>query len=231
MSKEFTTTAHDPRDYKFRLSVSIIPLAIFLSILVAGIVMPDTFKRIIDNAVMVVMKDFGWFISLSTLFFLVFCLALLFLPVGKIRLGGPGSKPDLSTFEYFALSLCAGMATGFILWPTAEMIEYTSFPPRVFGVEPGSYQSVVDALKFEWLHWAFTPYALYTAFGVVVSYAFYNLRKSYTVSCQIAMLPYHLSARKKCCNARKKQGGIRGGSALSMKQRAQAGRNSRSWII
>jgi choline-glycine betaine transporter len=182
MSKESTTTTHNPRDYKFRLSVSIIPLAIFLAILVAGIVMPDTFKRIVDNAVMVVMKDFGWFISLSTLFFLVFCLSLLFLPVGNIRLGGPKSKPDLSTFEYFALSLCAGMASGFILWPTAEMIEYTSFPPRVFGVEPGSYQSVVDALKFEWLHWAFTPYALYTAFGVVVSYAFYNLRKSYTVS-------------------------------------------------
>ena len=128
------------------------------------------------------MKDMGWFISLCTLFFVGFCLVIMFLPMGKIKFGGPKVKPNLSTFEYFALSLTAGMATGFILWPTAEMIEYTARPPRAFGVEAQSYQSIVDALKFEWLHWAFTPYALYTAFGIVITYVFYNLHKQYTTS-------------------------------------------------
>ncbi len=106
----------------------------------------------------------------------------MFLPIGKIRFGGPKAKQELSTFEYFALSLTAGMATGFILWPTAEMLEYTARPPRAFGVEAQSYQSIIDGLKFEWLHWAFTPYALYTAFGIVVTYAIYNLHKQYTAS-------------------------------------------------
>lgn len=175
-------TPHNPRDYKIRWSVSIIPIVFFLLVLFAGIAFPDAFSKVLDAGVMLVMKDFGWFISLCTLFLVVFCLALLFHPVGKIRLGGPKEKPNLSTFEYFALSLCAGMATGFILWPTAEMVEYTMRPPKAFGAAPMSYESIVDALQYEWLHWAWTPYALYTAFGVVVAYAIYNLRKSYTSS-------------------------------------------------
>ena len=173
---------HDPRDYRIRWNIIIIPVAIFLTILITGIVIPDAFSTAIDAAVMFVMKDFGWFISLSTLFFVVFCLCVLFLPIGRIRLGGPTARPNLSTFEYFALSLTAGMATGFILWPTAEMVEYSSRPPMVFGEQPGTFQAILDALQLEWLHWAFTPYALYTAFGIVLAYAFYNLRKNYTAS-------------------------------------------------
>lgn len=174
-----TTNAHNPRDYKIRWSVCIIPILFFAIVLLAGILIPDAFNTVIDKGVMLVMKDMGWAVSLCTLFLVVFCLAIVFVPVGKVRLGGPKAKPELSTFEYFALSLCAGMATGFILWPTAEMIEYTARPPVAFGAEPMSYESIIDALEYEWLHWAWTPYALYTAFGVVVTYAIYNLGKSY----------------------------------------------------
>ncbi|MGI6030371.1 MAG: BCCT family transporter [Eubacteriales bacterium] len=173
---------HNPKDYKIRWGVSIVPIVFFFAILVTGIAVPDLFKSVIDKGVMLVMKDMGWFISLSTLFFVGFCFLVALLPIGNIRLGGPNAKPELKTFEYFALSLCAGMATGFILWPTAEMVEYTARPPQVFGLEPGSYQAIIDALNFEWLHWAFTPYALYTAFGIVVTYAYYNLKKPYAAS-------------------------------------------------
>lgn len=182
MSRTDEHAQHNPSDYKIRWSVTIFPVIFFLIILISGIAVPDLFKTVIDQGVMLVMKDFGWFISLSTLFLVGFCILVMLLPVGKIKLGGAKAKPNLSTFEYFALSLCAGMATGFILWPTAEMVEYTARPPRAFGVEAGSYESILDALNFEWLHWAFTPYALYTAFGIVVAYAYYNLRKPYTAS-------------------------------------------------
>lgn len=182
MSQESVKVKHDPKDFKIRWNVIVIPVALFLIILVAGIAIPEKFNEILNAGVMLIMKDFGWFISLSTLFFVGFCLIVMFLPMGKIKFGGPKAKPNLSTFEYFALSLTAGMATGFILWPTAEMLEYTARPPRAFGQEAQSYQSIIDALKFEWLHWAFTPYALYTAFGIVVTYAIYNLHKQYTAS-------------------------------------------------
>lgn len=108
---------HNARDYRIRWSVSSVPIVLFAIIFFSGILFPEPFKKILDAGVMFVMKDFGWLISLSTLFMVAFCLAFLFIPMGKIKLGGPESKPELTTFEYFALSLCAGMATGFILWP------------------------------------------------------------------------------------------------------------------
>lgn len=182
MGQENVKGKHDPKDFKIRWNVIVIPVVLFLIVLVAGIMIPDTFNSILNKGVMLIMKDMGWFVSLSTLFFVSFCLIILLLPMGKIKFGGPKAKPELSTFEYFALSLTAGMATGFILWPTAEMIQYTVNPPRAFHQTAGSYQSIIDALKFEWLHWAFTPYALYTAFGLVVTYVIYNLHKQYTAS-------------------------------------------------
>ncbi len=182
MENNANNAKHNPEDYKIRWNVIIFPVLFFLLILAAGIGIPDVFNSVINKGVMLIMKDLGWFISLSTLFLVGFCLIVMMHPIGKIKLGGPKAKPELSTFEYFALSLCAGMATGFILWPTAEMLEYTARPPRAFGQVAQSYQSIVDALKFEWLHWTFTPYALYTAYGIVVSYAIYNLGKAYTAS-------------------------------------------------
>jgi choline-glycine betaine transporter len=182
MTTETSISKHNPRDFTVRWGVSIIPIVLFLIVLVTGIAFSDKFTAVVDKVVMFVMKDMGWFVSLSSLFFVVFCFIFLILPMGKIRFGGPMAKPNLTTFEYFALSLCAGMATGFILWPTAEMVEYTVRPPRAFGVEAGSYQAIIDALKFEWVHWSITPYALYTAFGIVVTYAYYNLRKPYATS-------------------------------------------------
>lgn len=176
---EKNTGTHNPKDYKIRWSVCVVPIVFFAIVLLAGILIPDAFNKVIDAGVMFVMKDMGWAVGLSTLFLTIFCLAIVFVPVGKIRLGGPKEKPNLTTFEYFALSLCAGMATGFILWPTAEMVEYTARPPVAFGAEAMSYGSIIDALEYEWLHWAWAPYALYTAFGVVAAYAIYNLRKSY----------------------------------------------------
>lgn len=189
---------HNPKDYKIRWSVSIVPIVLFLMVLLSGILIPDVFQKVIDAGVMLVMKDFGWFISLSTLFFVFFCLGVMILPIGKIKLGGPKAKPDLKLFEYFALSLCAGMATGFILWPVAEMIEYTARPARASGLVPGSYDAIVWALQNEYLHWAFTPYALYTAFGIVVSYCFYNLRKPYAASSALyPLMGERLTEKKK----------------------------------
>ena len=122
MGQTGNETKHNARDFKIRWNVIVIPVVLFLIILIAGIAIPDTFNAIVNKGVMLIMKDMGWFISLSTLFFVGFCLVIMFLPIGKIRFGGPKAKPELSTFEYFALSLTAGMATGFILWPTAEML-------------------------------------------------------------------------------------------------------------
>ncbi len=49
---------------------------------------------------------------LSGNIFVVFCLALIVLPVGKIRLGGEDAKPEFSRFSWFSMLFAAGMGIG-----------------------------------------------------------------------------------------------------------------------
>ncbi len=70
MGQTGNETKHNARDFKIRWNVIVIPVVLFLIILIAGIAIPDTFNAIVNKGVMLIMKDMGWFISLSTLFFL-----------------------------------------------------------------------------------------------------------------------------------------------------------------
>jgi choline-glycine betaine transporter len=173
---------HDQKDYQLRWGVVIIPLVIFAVIFVMGIVNQDLFMSFLNKVFSFIMIDFGWAINLGSLFFVIFCFICLFHPMAKIKFGGPDAKPELTVFEWFSISLCAGMATGLILWPTAEMIEYSLHPAIGAGLEPGSYKAIIWALTNEMLHWSFTPYGLYTAFGIVCAYVYYNLNLPFAVS-------------------------------------------------
>ena len=77
MGQTGNETKHNARDFKIRWNVIVIPVVLFLIILIAGIAIPDTFNAIVNKGVMLIMKDMGWFISLSTLFFVGFCLVII----------------------------------------------------------------------------------------------------------------------------------------------------------
>ena len=67
---------------------------------------------------------------------LIFCIALIALPVGKIRLGGPNAKPEHSRASWFAMLFAAGMGIGLMFWGVAEPMAYfTDWAGTPFGVE------------------------------------------------------------------------------------------------
>ncbi len=61
---------------------------------------------------------------ISANFFVVFCISLIFLPVGKIRLGGKTAKPDFSRMSWFSMLFAAGMGIGLMFWSVAEPVAY-----------------------------------------------------------------------------------------------------------
>ena len=72
--------------------------------------------------------------------FVVFCLALICLPVGRIRLGGNDVKPEYSRTSWFAMLFAAGMGIGLMFgvllnqWPTTPIGRYTlDIPPGTAG--------------------------------------------------------------------------------------------------
>ena len=51
-------------------------------------------------------STFDWFFLLSANIFVIFCLALIVLPVGRVRLGGADATPDYSYAGWFAMLFC-----------------------------------------------------------------------------------------------------------------------------
>jgi len=166
-----------------RYSVFIPMSIILLTAIIVGLVAPKQFLDAENAIVQFAFEHFGWLFQLSGNIFLVLCLYLLFSKHGNIRLGGKDAKPELSTWNWFAITLTAGIATGILFWGIAEPITHFMTPPEALGLEPGSEAAAMFSMSQTYIHWTFIPYAMYGLAGVGIAYAVYN-----------AKLPFHVSS-------------------------------------
>lgn len=165
-----------------RLGVLLIPCSIFITLIVVGIVNPDGFISVLNTWFEALMSSCGWMVSIGMIIMVGFMVVLLFHPIGKIKLGGPNAKPKMTYWRWFAIALCAGIGTGIVFWGSVEPLLFTMQPAPSLGLEAGSDDAVIWAMRTSFLHWSFTPYAIYVTFGVIIAYAYYNMRKPFNVS-------------------------------------------------
>lgn len=125
---------------------------------------------------------FGWTYTVLTVINLVALIVILFHPVGKIRLGGPNAKPELSTFNWFAITLTSTIGISLIMWGSVEPIVHFMNPPSWAGVEPGSEDAATFALSTGYIHWSFNQYALYTFAAVAVAIVHFNYNRPLSVA-------------------------------------------------
>ncbi len=165
-----------------RPGVILTSLLILGTLLGIGAVNGKTFITMLNSFFVSLMINGGWLISLSTLGFIVFLLVIFFHPIGKVKLGGKDAKPEYSRWNWFAISLCAGIGTGIVFWGPVEPLRFAVEPQLSTGLVGGTKESVLWALSKSYLHWSFAPYAEYAIFGVIIAFAFYNLGASFSVS-------------------------------------------------
>jgi glycine betaine transporter len=176
------------KNYSLRLGVIGMPLIIFGAIIVFGLVDSKKFLEVLWGFFEWLMVNLGWAIDLGTLGFVIFCMFFLFHPLGKIKFGGKNAKPEFSTWNWWAMSICAGIAIGIVMWPAPEAIQHSVAPARGMNLEPNSHAAIIWAMRTTFLHWTFPPYAIYVAAGIACAYAYYNLKKPYAVSSALCPL-------------------------------------------
>ena len=127
------------------------------------------------------------FISAGHLFVL-FCLTLIFLPVGSIRLGGEDATPDFSLLSWLAMLFAAGMGIGLMFWAVAEPVGYfTEWFGTPLNIEGGTEESRRAALGATMYHWGIHPWAIY---GVVaLSLAFFSYNKGLPLTIRSCFYP------------------------------------------
>ncbi|WP_110655426.1 BCCT family transporter [Salinicola halimionae] len=129
-----------------------------------------------------VLTNFSWLFSLGSLYLLIMAVIVYFSPLGNIRIGGPEAKPLLSRLRWFSITLCTTLAVGVLFWTTAEPLYHYMGPPASSGLEAGSSDAMLFAMSTMFLHWSFTPYAIYAVPALIFALAFYNLRLRFSIS-------------------------------------------------
>lgn len=128
-----------------------------------------------------IIDHFGWLFSLGTALMLFTCVIITFHPIGKTIIGGAHAVPLLNTWRWFSIVLCTTIATGLIFWGTAEPIMHLNNPPAFSATKAGTEIAAQNAMSYMYLHWTFTPYAIYTIPAIMFALAFYNEKRSFSL--------------------------------------------------
>ena len=155
---------------QLRPAVLLVPSAIFIVVIILSLVIGQPFTDTLTKGFEVLQYNLGWVVSLTMLLFVAFVAVVIFHPIGKIKLGGPNAKPKMSYWQWFVVSLCAGIGTGVVFWGAVEPLVFTFEPAPSLHLEPGSNEAVIWAMRTTFMHWTLTPYAIYVAFGLVLAY-------------------------------------------------------------
>ena len=119
-------------------------------------------------------STFDWVFLGAGNVFVLFCLLLLVTPAGRVRLGGPGARPDYSNWAWFAMLFAAGMGIGLMFFGVAEPVDHFLNPP--LGVDPADTVAVHRlAIATAIFHWGVHPWAMFAVVALALGFSAYNL--------------------------------------------------------
>ena len=149
-----------------------ITVAIVLAAVIFGVSAPESFEEATGNLQAFLTSAFGWYYLILVTIIVVFCVFLIFSPVGAIKLGKPDEKPEFSKGSWFAMLFSAGMGIGLVFWGAAEPLSHFMDPPLAEG---GTATAHKEAMRYTFFHWGIHAWAIYAI--VALSLAYFQFRK------------------------------------------------------
>ncbi|MGF1698027.1 BCCT family transporter [Vibrio kyushuensis] len=147
-----------------------------------------TAKAALDGVKWKIIGAFDWLFIWSGNIFVLFCLALIVSPFGKIRLGGQDATADYSLISWFSMLFAAGMGIGLMFWSVAEPVAYfTGWYETPLNVAANTPEAARLALGATMYHWGLHPWAIYSV--VALSLAFFAYNKGLPLSIRSIFYP------------------------------------------
>jgi choline-glycine betaine transporter len=163
------------------------PLSIFAVLVTASLLDPEAFlktaTRFNDWILAVFSHGFAW----GAFCFVLTCAWAALSPLGKIKIGGRDAVPFLTRWNWMAITLTTTIAIGILFWAAAEPI-YHLYDPGGLPIDPGTTEAARFSMVSLYMHWTFTPYAIYTIPGLTFALCYYNLNKPFSLSAPISVL-------------------------------------------
>ncbi|OBU27080.1 BCCT family transporter [Photobacterium kishitanii] len=137
---------------------------------------PATAKAALDSVKGAIVNQFASLFIWAGNFFVLFCLALIVSPYGRIRIGGQKAKADHSTLSWLSMLFAAGMGIGLMFWSVAEPAAYfTGWGGSTpLNVTPGTPEAFKVAMGATMYHWGLHPWSIYAVVGLSMAFFCYN---------------------------------------------------------
>jgi len=92
--------------------VFLISSSLIIAFVIATLQYPEIANSWLSNVRLWCLTNFDSFMMVAVNALLIFCLALIISPMGKIRLGGDSARPEFGRLSWFAMLFAAGMGIG-----------------------------------------------------------------------------------------------------------------------
>ena len=156
-------------------------LLIFLFVILT-LIFPEAAKQGFDASKSWSINNFDWLFIVSGNIFVIFCLALVVSPLGKIRLGGITAKKEFSTLSWFSMLFAAGMGIGLMFWSVAEPVAYfTNWYGTPLNTPEGTSEAAKMAMGATMFHWGLHPWAIYGVVGLSLAFFSFNCNMPLTI--------------------------------------------------
>jgi len=141
------------------------------------------------GAVFLAVRDFAtskldWMFMIIVNFFVIFCIALIFMPMSKVRLGGEDAVPEYSYPAWFAMLFAAGMGIGLLFFGVLEPVYHMNVSGPLGVPSPIAADGSIIAenvaaarsmgLAATFYHWGLHGWAVYAVMALALSLFTYN---------------------------------------------------------
>ncbi|AGB83274.1 choline/carnitine/betaine transport [Serratia sp. FGI94] len=132
--------------------------------------------------------NLSWFFLSVGNIFVILCLALVFSPLGKVRLGGTLARPDYNYLAWFSMLFAAGMGIGLMFYGVSEPLSHFSSSLGGVSIENGVRSDTAPlaaaagdpetarhlAMATTIFHWALHPWAIYAMLALGLALFSFN---------------------------------------------------------
>ena len=164
------------------------PMLILVSTVVASLIALESLLKGATALNSWILCHFASLFSWGSFAFVLTCFWVFVSPLGGVTIGGAGATPLLSRWSWFSVTLCTTIAIGILFWATAEPMYHLHSPPALSGIPPDTRAAAEFAMASLYMHWSFTPYAIYTVPGLAFALAYYNMNRNYSLSGPLSLL-------------------------------------------
>ncbi|MBE0618504.1 MAG: BCCT family transporter [Proteobacteria bacterium] len=154
-------------DARLNQKVFLASAGLTLPFVVVGGFFPTLMEKASNGALSYLTGTWGWLYLVSVSLFVVAGLAVALSPLGRIRLGQEGERPEFSRMSWFAMLFSAGMGIGLIFWSIAEPMYHFLSPPVGEAGTPAAARLATEIFFF---HWGIHAWGTYVVVGLAMAY-------------------------------------------------------------